>query len=100
VGFDVQLPDGLYPIDSSLTARMEDGSLHGRQATKALAVEPDHLAYSYPLGDSVEIETHLWWNGPWQLHLHRYKIKQPCRLLLGGQSLSAKETGDLNEKSS
>jgi hypothetical protein len=79
---------------------MDDGSLHGRQQTRSLAVEKDHLACSYPLGDSVEIETHLWWNGPWQLHLHRYKVKQHCRLLLGGQSLSAKEMEDLKEKSS
>jgi hypothetical protein len=100
VGFDVQTPNGLYPIDSSLTAQMDDGSLHGRQQTHSLAVEKDHLACSYPLGDSVEIETHFWWNGPWQLHLHRYKVKQPCRLLLGGQSLSAKDTEDLKEKSS
>jgi hypothetical protein len=100
VGFDVQLPDGLYPIDSSLTAQMDDGSLHGRQQTRSLAIEKDHLACSYPLGDYVEIETHLWWNGPWQLHLHRYKIGKKCRLLLGGQSLSAKDTEDLKEKSS
>jgi hypothetical protein len=100
VGFDVQLPDGLYPIDSSLTAQMDDGSLHGRQQTRSFAVEKEHLACSYPLGDCVEIETHLWWNGPWQLHLHRYKIGNKCRLLLGGQSLSAKEMEDLKEKSS
>jgi len=100
VGFEVQLPNGLYPIDSSLTARMGDDTLHGRQATKALAVEPDHLACSYPLGDSVEIETHLWWNGPWQLHLHRYKVTKKCQLLLGGQSLSSKDVEDFKEKSS
>jgi hypothetical protein len=100
VGFDVQLPDGVYPIDSSLTAQMEDGSLHGRQQTRSIAVEKEHLACFYPLGDSVEIETHLWWNGPWQLHLHRYKIGKKCRLLLGGQSLAAKDTEDLKEKSS
>lgn len=100
VGFEVQPPDGLYPIDSSLTARMEDGTLHGRQATKALAVEPDHLAFSYPLEDSAEIETHLWWNGPWQLHLHCYKVAKKCQLLLGGPSLSSKEIEDLKEKSS
>jgi hypothetical protein len=95
VGFDVQLPDDPYPIDSSLTAQMEDGSLHGRQQTRSLAVENDHFACSYPLGDSVEIETHLWWNGPWQFHLHLYQCKKPTRLLLGGQSLASKESSDL-----
>jgi len=100
VGFDVQLPDGLYPIDSSLTAQMEDGSLHGRQQTRSLAVEKDHLACSYPLGDSVEIETHLWWNGPWQFHLHLYQCKKSTRLLLGGQSLASAKSSDLKESSS
>jgi hypothetical protein len=100
VGFDVQLPEGAYPIDSSLTAQMEDGTLHGRQPTRSLVIEEDHLACSYPLGDSVEIETHLWWNGPWQLQLHHYKARKQCRLLLGGQSLAAKEMEDLKEKSS
>ena len=99
-GFEVQPSGGAYPIDSSLTAQQEDGTLHGRQETKALTVEPDHLACSYPLGEAAELETHLWWKGPWQLQLHRYKIRQPCRLLLGGQSLSAKDAEDLKEKSS
>lgn len=100
VGFEVQTPGGAYPLDSSLTARTEDGNLHGRQETKALAVESDHLACSYPLGEAAELETRLWWKGPWQLQLHRYKIHQPCRLLLGGQSLSSKDAEDLKEKSS
>lgn len=100
LGFEVQLPGGFYPVDSSLTAQMEDGSRHGRQQTRPLAIAEDHLACRYPLGASVQIETHLWWNGPWQLHLHRYQIQQPCRLLLGGQSLSAKEMEELKEKSS
>jgi hypothetical protein len=98
-GFDVQLPDGLYPIDSSLTAQMEDGSLHGRQQTRSLAVEKDHIACSYSLGDSVEIETHLWWDGPWQFHFHLYQCKKPARLLLGGQSLASKKSSDLEESS-
>ena len=100
VGFEVQTPGGAYPLDSSLTARTEDGNLHGRQETKALAVESDHLACSYPLGEAAELETRLWWKGSWQLLLHRYKIRQPCRLLLGGQSLSSKDAEDLKEKSS
>jgi len=48
----------------------------------------------------VEVETHLWWNGPWQLHLHRYKVAKKCRFLLGGPSLSSTELDDLKEKSS
>ena len=100
VGFEVQLPDGPYPVDAALTARTEDGTLHGRQQTRSLAVEKDHLACAYPLGESVQVETHLWWNGPWQLHLHCYKVREKCRLLLGGQSLSANEMDELKEKSS
>ena len=59
VGFEVQPPGCEYPIDSSLAAQTEDGNLHGRQATQAHAVESDHLAFAYPLGDAAEIETHL-----------------------------------------
>ena len=99
VGFEVQPPEAPYPIDSSLTAQTEDGMLHGRQATQALALESDHIAFSYPLGDVAEIESYLWWNGPWQLHLHRHKVKQPCRLVLGGQSLSSANEEGLKEKS-
>lgn len=99
-GFEIQLPEGPYPIDASLTAQMANGDLHGRQQTRSLAIEENHLACRYPLGESVQIETHLWWNGPWQLQLHRYKVGEKCRLLLGGQSLSAKEMEELKEKSS
>jgi len=41
------------------------------------------------------MESHLWWNGRWQLQLHKYKIANPCRLLLGGQSLAAEEESEL-----
>jgi hypothetical protein len=94
-GFEVQAPGTDYPLDASLTAQSADGTLHGRQATRALAVEADHLACTYPLGGDVEIETHLWWNGHWQLQLHKYKIANPCRLLLGGQSLAEDEESEL-----
>ena len=100
VGFEVQPPESPYPIDSSLTAQTEDGKLHGRQATRALAVKSDHIAFSYSLGEAAEIESHLWWNGSWQLHFHRYKMHQAARLLLGGQSLSSAQDEDLKEKSS
>jgi hypothetical protein len=94
-GFEVQAPGTDYPIDASLTAQSADGTLHGRQATRALAVEAGHLACAYALGSGVEIETHLWWNGPWQLQLHKYRLENPCRLLLGGQSLAAEEESEL-----
>jgi hypothetical protein len=94
-GFEVQAPGTDYPIDAALTAQSADGTLHGRQATRALAVEAGHLACAYALGSGVEIETHLWWNGPWQLQLHKYRLQNPCRLLLGGQSLAAEEESEL-----
>jgi hypothetical protein len=100
VGFEVQLPDNLYPIDASLSVRSPDGKLHGRQSTRSLAVENDHLAFAYPLGDCAEIETHIWWNGAWQLHLHRYHIQKTCSLLLGGQSLASVSPHDLKESGS
>ena len=94
-GFEVQAPGTEYPIDAALTAQSADGTLHGRQATRALAVEAGHLACAYALGSGIEIETHLWWNGPWQLQLHKYRLQNPCRLLLGGQSLAAEEESEL-----
>ena len=69
--------------------------MHGRQATRALAVEAGHLACAYAVGSGVEIETRLWWNGPWQLQLHKYRLQNPYRLLLGGQSLAAEEESEL-----
>lgn len=88
VGFEVQAPSTDYPIDAALTAENAAGALHGRQATRPLAVEPDHLACTYALGADVEVETHIWWYGRWQLQLHRYEARSPSRLLLGGQSLA------------
>ena len=99
-GYEVQAPGTDYPLDASLTAQSADGTLHGRQATRALAVEADHLACSYPLGSDVEIESHLWWNGHWQLQLHKYKLANPCRLLLGGQSLATEEESELSSSQS
>ena len=36
---------------------------------------------------SVQAETHVWWNGGWQLQLHRVNALQPAKLTVGGQSL-------------
>lgn len=96
VGFEVQAPGTDYPVDAALSAQSEDGTLHGRQATHALAVEGDHMACRYALGEDVEIETHFWWNGRWQLQLHKYSTRKPLRLLLGGQSLAAAKAGDFS----
>lgn len=95
-GFEVQPPGTEYPVDASLTAQFADGTLLGRQATRLLAVEPEHMACRYNLGEGTEIETHLWWKGHWQLQLHKYATKQPCRLILGGQSLASTAQSELS----
>lgn len=95
VGFEVQAPSTDYPVDAALTAETAAGTLHGRQATRPLAVEADHIACSYALGPEVQVETRIWWNGRWQLQLHLYDVRAPSRLLLGGQSLAAEDERDL-----
>ena len=50
----------------------------------------------YGLGDrhsqtQTSVETHLWWNGGWQLHWHRVVAYQPSVLRLGTHSLPLPE---------
>jgi hypothetical protein len=35
----------------------------------------------------VQVETHVWWNGGWQLQLHRVNALQPAKLTVGGHSV-------------
>jgi hypothetical protein len=102
VGWEVKRPDGFQPLDSALTAEGRDGAIFGRQATHPLDVEDDHIASLYALGDrfsqfNVQAESHIWWRGGWQLHLHRCRAWQPARLMLGGYSLAATEVSELRE---
>jgi hypothetical protein len=80
--------------DCALTARSADGTVWGRHATYPLAVEPDHIASVYALGNrfsqfNAQLRSYLWWRGPWQLHLHFHDAQQPTVLTLGSYSLAA-----------
>lgn len=103
VGLEVKPKDGRYPLDASLTGEAADGTLFGRQSTHPLEIQDDHISSVYALGDrfsqfNAQIESHLWWQGGWQLHLHRYRVHQPTRLILGAYSLSSTEASSLREE--
>lgn len=105
VGWEVKRADGLQPLDASLTAETRDGAIFGRQATHPLEVEDDHISSMYTLGDrlsqfNVQTESHIWWNGGWQLHLHRCRAWQPSRLMLGSYSLATADPLALREDGS
>lgn len=94
LGWETPGPDGRPPWDALLAAEVRDGTVFIRHSTHPLAVERDHMACVYSLGDrfshcSVQVETHLWWRAGWHLHLHRCRAWQPARLILGGYSLAA-----------
>jgi len=96
VGLEVKPKDGLYPLDASLTAEAQDGTLFGRQTTHPAEIEGHHISSVYALGDrfsqfNVQAESHIWWHGGWQLHVHHYCSHQPARLILGAYSLAAHE---------
>lgn len=102
VGWETKRPDGPQPLDAALSAEARDGVIFGRQSTHPLEVEPDHIASVYALGDrfsqfNVQVESHLWWKGGWQLHWHRCRAWQPARLLLGAYSLAAEKAEELEE---
>jgi len=112
VGMEVKPKDGPYPLDASLTAEAEDGSLHGRQTTHPVEIEAHHISCVYALGGrspglpgvtsqfNVQVESHIWWHGGWQLHVHHYHAHQPSRLILGGYSLAADDPAALHEEES
>lgn len=102
VGWETKRPDGPQPIDAALSAEARDGTIHGRQPTHPIAVEDDHIASVYALGDrfsqfNVQAESHLWWRGGWQMHFHSCRTWQPSRLVLGAYSLAAEDAEELEE---
>lgn len=102
VGWETTRPDAPPPLDAALTAESRDGSFFGRQSTQPLEVGNDRMACVYALGDrfsqfNAQVESRLWWNGGWQLHLHRCRAWQPARLRLGAYSLAADEAAALRE---
>ncbi len=102
IGMEVKPKDGPYPLDASLTAEAADGTLFGRQSSHPFEVEDDHISSVYALGDrfsqfNAQVESHLWWRGGWQLHLHCYHVHQSTRLILGAYSLSASDASLLHQ---
>ena len=95
-GFEVASPNGEFPRDASLTAESEDGTVYGRHSTHMMKCTDDHCSMVYVLGHktthfAVHVETQLWWNGGWQLQVHKVNAQQPCRLAVGGHSLPLNE---------
>jgi hypothetical protein len=87
---------GRYPLDAALTAEFAAGTVHGRHQALPVAVDKDHCASVYGLGDRISqnhasVETHMWWNGGWQLHWHRVVTYQPAVFRLGTYSLPLKD---------
>ena len=85
---------GEFPRDSALTAQAEDGETFGRHSTHMLECNEEQSAMLYTLGHkvahfAVQVETHVWWNGGWQLQLHKINAHQPSKMTVGGQSLPA-----------
>jgi hypothetical protein len=92
VGLEVASASGEFPRDAALTAESEDGTVYGRHSTHMLKCTEDESAMVYVLGHkvahfSVQAETHVWWNGGWQLQLHKINALQPAKLTVGGHSL-------------
>jgi len=92
VGGEIAPSENRHPLDASLTAEFSDGSIFGRQQCQPVAVQADHCASAYGLGDRfgqnhVSVETRLWWKGGWQLHWHHIVAHQRTRLRLGSYSL-------------
>lgn len=92
VGFEVESPSGEFPRDAALTAETGDGIIFGRHSTHALKCAEGEVAMAYVLGDKVtefgvQVESHVWWNGGWQLQRHQVLAHQTARLTVGGYSL-------------
>ncbi len=91
-GFEIARDEKTYPLDAALTADFADGAIHGRHQCQPVAVEAEHCASVYGLGDRfsqnhVSVETRIWWKGDWQLHWHHVVAYRPAVLRLGTYSL-------------
>jgi hypothetical protein len=91
--------DGQYPVDAQLTVkRLGFGMRYGRQFTIPLVCAPDHVAFSYALGDwrdgvdlNVIVRTDLFLHGNWILALHRVKTNHPAEFTQGSFSIGSDE---------
>ncbi|MBI5690801.1 MAG: DUF2264 domain-containing protein [Verrucomicrobia bacterium] len=81
-----------FSLDSALTQQVDDGRIFGRHSTVVVEMDELHLGYSYNLGFktgqvNTGVETYLFWNGGWLLHVHVVDPRQPVVLRLGGFAL-------------
>lgn len=105
IGFLITRDPLKYPLDAGLTAANPDESIIvGRHYTAPVTVEPDHMSCLYSLGHKLEqsqvsVETHMWWNGGWQLIVHRFISKQQTTLRHGSYALpsAATDTFEVSE---
>jgi hypothetical protein len=81
-----------YSLDGALTAEYEDGRVFGRHSTVTVELDENHLGYGYNLGAKVgqantNVETFVWWNRGWLLHVHLVQPHAPVILRVGGYAL-------------
>ncbi|MGJ8696367.1 MAG: DUF2264 domain-containing protein [Verrucomicrobiaceae bacterium] len=100
-GFTIVRDGNLYPLDSGLTAQAPEGNvIYGRHYTAPAIVESDRMACLYSLGRKFEqfqvsVETRMWWQGDWQLIVHRCIAKQDSILRHGSYALSSGDATQL-----
>ena len=99
IGFTYAFPEPTrWSPDSALTIDMPDGRNYGRHSTVALEMAQDHVLYSWALGfawppegppvqTNVSLNTGIWWNKGWVLHVHSYDARQPVKFQQGGYAL-------------
>lgn len=93
-----------YPYDAALTATDPGtGHVYGRHYTIPLELADDHMHCLFALGDkvsqfNVQVETLLFWNGDWQLHVHQVHPFQSCTLALGSYALAARDPATLHSR--
>ena len=78
-GHEVTSASGEIPRDASLTAEAANGAVYGRQSTHMIKCTEQESAMVYVLGHkkthfAVQVQTHVWWNGGWQLQLHKVNL--------------------------
>jgi hypothetical protein len=97
VHFTFAFPEiSAVPLDSALTAQLDDGRVFGRHSTVTVELEPDHLGYSYNLGAkagqvNTGVETFVFWRAGWLLQVHLVEPRQPVVLRVGGFALPLTE---------
>lgn len=71
-------------LDSMLGLIDEDGSLRVREACEVAEVANASLYALWRPWRDVAVETWLWWDGDWQMRLHRIRSERRLRSIEGG----------------